>query len=65
MEYLGNFSTSIAYSISLSCHHCGVSWEGCAAESECPKCGRPKGFHADDRDKCYCDECYTPGEAAQ
>ena len=63
VRYLGSFTTSEAYGISLSCHHCGVRWTGCAAESFCPECGRPKGFYADDRDKCYCDECLAALEA--
>lgn len=57
MRDLGNRSVALGYSVGLSCHHCNVSWGGCAAESCCPECGRPKGYHEDDRDECYCDEC--------
>jgi len=57
MRDLGSYTASLAHGITLTCHHCDVRWTGCMAESECPICGRPKGFHADDRDECYCDEC--------
>ena len=54
---LGSFTTSLAHGISLTCHHCDVRWVGCMAESECPECGRPKGYHADNLGQCFCDTC--------
>ena len=56
-EYLGDFSEAREYAISLTCTHCNVDWLGCMAASECPKCGWGKGYHFDDRNKCYCPEC--------
>lgn len=56
-EWLGNRAAVQGYSIGLECHHCRVSWEGCAAESCCPKCGAEKGYHPNDHGKCYCEEC--------
>ena len=56
-QHLGNFAVSNSHSVGLTCHHCKVSWNGCAAESCCPRCGAPKGYHAEDWDKCYCTEC--------
>lgn len=56
-RYLGDRSAVQGYTVGLSCHHCQVTWGGCAAECCCPECGAPKGYHEDDRDKCYCDKC--------
>jgi hypothetical protein len=57
--WLGNLAAVQGYSTPLSCHHCEVTWEGCAAESCCPKCGAPKGYHNDDHGQCYCAQCQT------
>lgn len=57
MEYLGNIAAEVTRSIPLSCEHCNVSWDGCAAESFCPKCQAPKGFYSHDRNDCYCHIC--------
>lgn len=57
MRFLGNLAAVQGYSVSLSCSHCDAYWEGCAAESCCPECGRMKGYHEDDKDKCYCPDC--------
>lgn len=62
---LGDFSVAIGRGTPLSCHHCKVSWTGCMAESECPECGRPKGFRQDDHNECYCDTCKPELFAAQ
>jgi hypothetical protein len=55
--WLGNRAAVQGYSTPLSCHHCEVTWEGCAAECCCPKCGAPKGYHTENHDACFCDEC--------
>lgn len=62
--YLGNLAAVQGYSTALSCHHCEVTWEGCAAECCCPKCAAPKGYHSEDHDECYCVEC-RPEEDAE
>jgi hypothetical protein len=41
----------------MECHHCKVTWQGCAAAAECPQCGAGKGYHEDDRGQCYCQSC--------
>ena len=56
-EHLGNRSAIEGCGVGLSCHHCKVTWGGCAAECCCPKCGAQKGYHEDDRDVCYCAHC--------
>lgn len=69
MRDLGNRAVSNDHSVVLSCTHCDVSWNGCAAESCCPECGTMKGYHSDDLDHCYCQECdpenYEPTESEQ
>lgn len=55
--HLGNLAVSPHHSVSLSCHHCEVVWQGCAAESWCPRCGSPKGYNFGDIDECYCEIC--------
>lgn len=54
---LGNRAVSNSHSIGLTCHHCRVSWCGCAAECCCPECGAPKGYYPDDYDVCHCEQC--------
>ena len=56
-EHLGDLSATIGRGIPLSCHHCDVAWVGCAAASECPRCGSGKGYYWDDHNTCYCPEC--------
>lgn len=54
---LGWLSSHETITVGLSCHHCRVSWAGCAAAADCPECGACKGYHEDDQDECYCREC--------
>ena len=54
---LGNRSVTINHSVGLSCHHCCVKWNGCAAECCCPECGAPKGYGPTDRGHCFCETC--------
>lgn len=56
-RYLGNRSTHPYAGIALTCDHCKVEWVGCAAESCCPECWAPKGYHGDDWDRCFCEVC--------
>jgi hypothetical protein len=44
-EYLGNFSQHPFRSVSFDCTPCGVSWTGCAAAADCPRCGRGYDWH--------------------
>lgn len=60
-RWLGNHAAVQGRSISLTCDHCRVSWEGCAAECCCPECGAPKGYHDHDADLCYCEQCTSYG----
>ena len=57
-HFLGSFAATPNHSVSLDCHHCEVSWEGCAAASCCPQCGAPKHYWPDaDFGKCACERC--------
>ena len=57
MRWLGDFSVVQGAGIALKCHHCGVAWNGCAAECCCPECGAPKGYWPENHNECFCDEC--------
>lgn len=40
MEHLGDLSASEPmYAVYLDCEKCDVSWMGCMAAAQCPKCG--------------------------
>lgn len=39
MTFLGNLAVAPERGVSLECVACQVSWIGCAAVCECPRCG--------------------------
>lgn len=43
---LGNFSEHPYASIPMRCDTCRVTWQGCAAASDCPECGAGVDYHA-------------------
>ena len=51
---LGNRAVSNSHSVGLDCDHCGVTWNGCAAECCCPECGAEKDVQTGD---CVCEVC--------
>lgn len=57
---LGDRSPSEGARIQLSCHHCVVTWGGCAAEADCPECGAPKDYLGDGRCLCGCADAGVP-----
>lgn len=40
MKDLGNFSQHPYSGVFFTCAPCDVSWTGCAAAADCPRCGR-------------------------
>lgn len=54
-RHLGYFAEVRGYEIGLDCHHCRVSWTGCAAAAHCPECGAPKNYHGEG--ECCCELC--------
>ena len=38
--YLGNYAVVKERAVLLECKACNVTWDGCAAACECPKCGQ-------------------------
>lgn len=59
---LGMLAVSPSHSVGLECHHCQVTWGGCAAECCCPVCGAPKDYW--ETGDCYCDKCVAERAAA-
>lgn len=56
---LGMRAVSPMHSVGLDCHHCRVTWGGCAAECCCPVCGSPKDYTREGQ--CMCERC-EPGQ---
>jgi hypothetical protein len=52
---LGMRAVSPMHSVGLDCHHCRVTWGGCAAECCCPVCGSPKDYTREGQ--CMCERC--------
>lgn len=47
-RYLGERAIEPARSIIIACPDCCVYWGGCAAESDCPECGKPANYFHDE-----------------
>jgi len=44
MRHLGNYAVVAERGVGLECAACQVSWIGCAAARECPKCGKEQDW---------------------
>lgn len=45
MKHLGNLAANHLRSVPFECALCEVSWDGCAAAADCPKCGAQFDWH--------------------
>jgi hypothetical protein len=62
-RYLGNYSAvDPAYSRSMSCDDCKVSWTGCWDNFQCPLCGQGELPSTEINDSSYLDACCEANE---
>ncbi len=47
LEHLGDLSETLGRGVFMACRACLVSWTGCAAAYECPRCGDSQPWFAD------------------
>lgn len=56
-DYWGDYAETSDRSVQLDCHHCKITWRGCATACTCPKCGAEKGYQIDNWNQCFCETC--------